>query len=149
MSNMYNRKCVCCGKEYSYCNKCGKDGGKPSWMISFCSEKCVDTFTTAMKVNDGSMSKIEAKELLSKYTYEDLDKEIINSPTIRNTVKNIIGVDCDKSNVDVTIEETSVEEVVEKDDENVEETKEVVNEKRNINNNKFNNNKSFNKNYKK
>lgn len=146
MSNINNRKCVCCGSEYAYCNKCGRDSAKPSWMISFCSEKCLDTFTTAIKVSDGELSKAEAKEFLSKYTYKDLDKEILNSPSIRNIVKSIVALENEEPSVDVNIENASVEEVVEKNDEDVKEVKHVVNENKNQNN-KFNN-KSFYKNNK-
>ena len=71
-----NRECLLCGTGYYYCNNCSSDKSKPTWLISFCSEKCKDIYKTAMDVSYDSISKDEAFKILSKYTIEDYENQV-------------------------------------------------------------------------
>lgn len=139
-----NRECLLCGTGYYYCHKCSGDSDKPTWLISFCSEKCKDIYKTAMDVSHDVISKDDAFKILSKYTIEDYENEIPKTPGIRGIVKDILENHTTKlDEVKKEIEDGEVKEEVKED---VEEVKPVVNENKNQNN-KFNN-KSFYKNNK-
>ena len=61
-----NRKCVLCGKEYSYCGSgCRGDASKPTWMKLYHSENCRNIFNTLNDFNFKLITKAEAKERLS------------------------------------------------------------------------------------
>lgn len=60
-----NRKCVVCGQEYFYCTtNCAESRGKPSWMISFCSDNCKKVYEACAAFNAKMMSAEQAKKIL-------------------------------------------------------------------------------------
>ena len=62
-----NKKCVCCQTAYSYCPNCSNaDKLKPSYFATFCSEDCMNIWTTATKFNMGKLTKQEAKAIISE-----------------------------------------------------------------------------------
>lgn len=61
-----DRKCLCCGAQYSYCPTCSVDKAKPTWMTEFCSESCKELFETATKYNLKKLTKSEAKVIIEK-----------------------------------------------------------------------------------
>ena len=61
-----NRKCILCGKEYSYCGSgCRGDAGKPTWMKLYCSENCKNIFSALNDYNFKLIDKTQAQERLS------------------------------------------------------------------------------------
>lgn len=61
-----NRKCICCSTRYSYCPSCSRaDALLPSWYAEFCSEECMNLWTTATKYNMNRLTKSEAKDIIS------------------------------------------------------------------------------------
>lgn len=69
-----NRKCYACQQSYSYCPNCsGSDKLAPSWKAQFCSESCVQLWTTLTKYNMNLMNKPEAKEIISGLDLKPLD----------------------------------------------------------------------------
>lgn len=63
----YERKCLCCGASYSYCNNCYDFRNYPLWMNSFHDENCKNIFETCTNYNFKLITKEQAKEALSKY----------------------------------------------------------------------------------
>lgn len=67
------RKCVVCGKIYSYCKGCNPE--TPSWAAIFDGQNCHDIF----EVLSSSMANSEKKELLGELDlsgFEKFDEDI-------------------------------------------------------------------------
>jgi hypothetical protein len=60
------RRCIICGKEYSYCPKCRKDKDKPVWMFTFDSQNCHDIYQVLIDEQYGHITEAEAKAALQK-----------------------------------------------------------------------------------
>lgn len=61
-----NRKCLACGTKYTYCPTCSRaDALKPSWYSEFCSEPCMEIWTTFTKYNMNMLTKDDAKAVVS------------------------------------------------------------------------------------
>jgi hypothetical protein len=60
------RRCIICGKEYSYCPKCRKDKDKPVWMFTFDSQNCHDIYQVLIDEQYGHITEAEAKAKLQK-----------------------------------------------------------------------------------
>ena len=70
----YNRQCRTCGSKYNYCPSCSKaDALKEPWHSTFCCEDCRTIWKTLTKFSMGLLSKIEAKEILSKIELNPLE----------------------------------------------------------------------------
>ena len=65
------RRCVCCGKYYSYCPICSNDKLKPTWYFIYHDEKC--------KILD---------EILSKHTNGRITTEQAKKEIIKNNLVN-------------------------------------------------------------
>lgn len=63
----YERKCLCCGTSYSYCNNCYDFRNYPLWMNSFHNENCKNIFETCTNYNFRLITKEQAKKDLSNY----------------------------------------------------------------------------------
>ena len=46
-----NKKCILCGKVYSYCNSCSEFDHLPRWMECYCSENCKEIFNALSAYN--------------------------------------------------------------------------------------------------
>lgn len=66
MKTRFNRKCILCKQDYSYCTSCRDDANKPTWMKLYCSENCKNIFTALNDFNFKLIDKDQAKERLSK-----------------------------------------------------------------------------------
>lgn len=60
------RRCVCCGKEYEYCPNCAK-ASQPSWMVSFCSEKCKGLFNIVSAYKAKRIGKTEVSDYVKAH----------------------------------------------------------------------------------
>jgi hypothetical protein len=58
------RKCILCGKEYTYCPSCPKDAKKESWYAIFDNENCKNISKTLTDYNLNKISKVEARHAL-------------------------------------------------------------------------------------
>lgn len=67
----YERKCLCCGTSYSYCNNCYDFRNYPLWMNSFHNENCKNIFETCTNYNFRLITKEQAKKDLSNYDLSD------------------------------------------------------------------------------
>ena len=69
-----NRTCICCSKQYSYCNTCSHDTSKPSWMNVYCSENCRTLVQTATNYNMGFIGKETSRERLKNVDITNISK---------------------------------------------------------------------------
>lgn len=58
------RKCILCGKEYTYCPSCPKDAKKESWYAIFDNENCKNISKALTDYNLNIISKAEARNAL-------------------------------------------------------------------------------------
>ena len=66
MAKQNNRKCIICGKSYSYCPQCGRDAGKPTWYFIFDGQNCHDIYEVCTQYRDNEINAEKAYELVSK-----------------------------------------------------------------------------------
>ena len=59
------RKCILCGKEYSYCKSCAKDAKKELWHTLYDVENCRNISQALTDYNFKRIDKNTARELLS------------------------------------------------------------------------------------
>lgn len=76
------RKCLVCGKIYSYCKGCNPD--TPSWAAIYDGQNCHDIF----EVLASSMPDSEKKEMLSGLDLSELEKF---DEDIKAQIKDILG----------------------------------------------------------
>lgn len=70
----HNRVCMACGEKYSYCPSCSRtDALKEPWHATFCCEDCRTIWKTLTKFSMGLLSKIDAKEILSKIELKPIE----------------------------------------------------------------------------
>ena len=84
------RTCYMCGEKYSYCPTCSEDKSKPAWMATFHDENCKTIFQTCTKYNMKSITKEEAKEVLSQC-------DLSNKASFRDSVKKDLKVILDET----------------------------------------------------
>ena len=79
----YERKCLCCGASYSYCNNCYDFRNYPLWMNSFHDENCKNIFETCTNYNFKLITTEQAKKALSNC-------DLSNQPSVekKDFVKN-------------------------------------------------------------
>lgn len=119
-----NRKCIICGKEYSYCPVCGQDLKKPSWYTIFCGDNCNEIYGVVTTYRDGGCTLDTARDVLNGLDLSAVDNAEFNA----TTRKQIKGILCDAVVQPVVEEVSEVNEAVEeapvKDEEPAEETSE-------------------------
>lgn len=123
------RECYLCGQDYLYCPTCSQDKMKPSWMAEFHSESCKNIFDICTRFNMGMMSKAEAKDALNvcdlsnkanfkSYVIRDLDVIFAEEPKKRFKRQEPVVAIIEQPVEEVAeVEETTVHEVVLKEDE--------------------------------
>ena len=141
--NKNNRRCIICGKEYSYCPVCGQDAKKPSWYTIFCGDNCNEIYEAVTTYRDGGCSIEAARDVLNGLDLSAVDGEGFNATT-KGQINEILGA---AERVDaVEVVETS--EVASEEPEEV--IEEVVTEKKSEtkNENKYYGKNNFYKNKK-
>lgn len=69
-----NKQCLSCGTAFSYCPNCSRvDALKPVWASQFCSETCATLWTTLTKFGMNTLTKSEAKEIISSLSLKPID----------------------------------------------------------------------------
>lgn len=76
------RKCLVCGKIYTYCKGCNPE--TPSWASLFDVQNCHDIF----EVLSSSMPDSEKKEMLEGLDLSELEKF---DEDVKSQIKNILG----------------------------------------------------------
>lgn len=121
------RKCIVCGKEYSYCRSCPKDAKKETWYALYDNENCKNISQALTDYNFNKITKEDAKDILSK-----CDLSINLMDYYRNTLDVVMAKPKRTPKVKVVdVEEIIVEqesETVVKQEEPIEEIKEEAQE---------------------
>ena len=140
-----NKKCVICGKHYSYCPHCGEAKRLPSWMMIFCSDDCNTIYNTVVDWNEKKISTEEAYNKLSNINLHKVDDDDFN-PQTKKQIKEILEYKKDKDVVtEVVTDESNNKEIV--DDSNVDDSNEIKRPVKEFNKNKNQNNKFNNKSF--
>ena len=84
-----NRKCICCGTAYAYCDSCPSDRHKESWYAIYCSENCRKIFKAANDFFFGESTKEEAAETILSCDLSNLENF---NPVVRDDINGILEV---------------------------------------------------------
>ena len=116
MAKKNNKVCICCSKEYSYCNRCKDFILYPTWMNIFHDKNCREIFNTASAYLACEITKEEAKA-----RFDACDLSNINSlkSKIVETINEVCKVEDEEKVNDITeekaediVENTQEEEIV-------------------------------------
>lgn len=66
MAKIKVRKCIVCGKEYEYCNRCSSHAAMPTWMALYHDDNCRSIMNIATEYIAGNLTKTDAKSQLDK-----------------------------------------------------------------------------------
>lgn len=104
-----NKECVICGTKYSYCNRCGYDTNKPTWMNLFCCQECKDIYEACAGNIAGNYSDEETKVLLDMC---DVKKVTEKPVLIKNVIKKLYKEEekISEAKEDIVVEEKKVEQ---------------------------------------
>ena len=64
MAKIKARKCIVCGKEYEYCNRCSSHANMPTWMALYHDDNCRTIMNIATEYMAGNIIKADAKSQL-------------------------------------------------------------------------------------
>ena len=64
MARIKSRKCIVCGKEYEYCNRCSSHANMPTWMALYHDDNCRSIMNIATEYMAGNITKSDAKSQL-------------------------------------------------------------------------------------
>lgn len=96
-----NKKCILCGKQYTYCPTCQQDKDKPVWMNIYCSENCKNIFDGSTDYKAGEITEDQYKDILSK---ADLSRKNEFKDSVRKTIDELMSGKVDKVEVEKTEE---------------------------------------------
>lgn len=102
-----NKKCVTCGKEYSYCPGCKRADIENMWKNIYCSENCRKIFRLMTDYCSGHVTKEEAKQVLLEC---DLSNKEHFKPSIAKRIDEIFAEDVVKvsPSLDVGTQENDI-----------------------------------------
>jgi hypothetical protein len=84
-----NRKCICCGTAYTYCDSCPSDRYKESWYAIYCSENCRKIFKAANDFFFEKSTKEEAAEIILSCDLSNLENF---KPGVREDIEDILKI---------------------------------------------------------
>lgn len=93
-----NKTCICCGKVYTYCNRCEEHANEPAWKAIFHDDNCRKVFRIVSDYLGNAMTKEKAVEGL-----KTCDSSVEFKPSINKVIKELA------SSVVKTVEEKTVE----------------------------------------
>lgn len=102
-----NKKCILCGKTYTYCSRCEEFDHLPRWMEIYCSDNCRTIFNTLTEYNAKNITAEEATKRLEKCDMSDIDKY--------HEVNQKMVAEIQEKTVDVKVQKIPEEEIVEPD----------------------------------
>nr|DAM64681.1 MAG TPA: hypothetical protein [Caudoviricetes sp.] len=88
MGKKNNRKCIICGKTYTFCPVCNsEDTNKPSWYFIFDGVNCHDIYDVCVTYRDNEITPKEAYDKLSKLDIKDY-KDFV--PATKEQIEEIL-----------------------------------------------------------
>lgn len=103
-----NRECICCGKQYRYCNTCADQILEPTWKAIYCSENCKNIFMITTNYLAGDITENQARK---NYEQCDLSGKEIFKKRIIEVIDEIVKPDT-STDIDGTSEEKSDEKKI-------------------------------------
>lgn len=94
-----NKKCILCGKVYTFCNRCEEFDHLPRWMGIYCSGNCRAIFNILTDYNGGHITKEEAIQKLNDC---DLSYRDHFNKFNKGIIDNLMGVENDEESIDMT-----------------------------------------------
>lgn len=111
-----NKKCILCGKTYTYCSRCEEFDHLPRWMEIYCSDNCRTIFNTLTEYNAKNITAKEAAKRLGKCDMSDVGNyHEINQKMVE---------EIQEKTTDIKAQKTPGEEIVEPEIISVEENSE-------------------------
>lgn len=86
MAKIKARKCIVCGKEYEYCNRCSSHATMPTWMALYHDDNCRSIMNIATEYMAGNLSKADAKAQLNNC---DLSNKVNFKESVAKAVDEI------------------------------------------------------------
>ena len=108
MTRKNNKKCILCGKIYSYCSRCSEYDDLPRWMEIYCGSNCRAIFNTLTEYCCKSIDATEAAKKLEECDLSDFEKYHEQNKNLINEIKNG-GIKAEEK--DITSADESKEEV--------------------------------------
>lgn len=124
-----NKKCILCGKTYTYCSRCEEFDHLPRWMEIYCSDNCRTIFNTLTEYNAENITAREAAERMKDCDMSDVSKfHEVNQKMIAKIQKETADIKLQKISEKDIVETDSV--VDEENSEEIETRKPVRTKKR-------------------
>lgn len=104
MAKTKARKCIVCGKEYEYCNRCSSHASMPTWMALYHDDNCRSIMNIATEYMAGNLTKTEAKfqldncDLTNKKNFKESVIKAINEICV---TKKAVKADVIKSDEEI------------------------------------------------
>lgn len=104
MAKTKARKCIVCGKEYEYCNRCSSHASMPAWMALYHDGNCRSIMNIATEYMAGNITKADAKsqldncDLTNKKNFKESVVKAINEIC---ATKKTAKTDIDKSDKEI------------------------------------------------
>ena len=81
-----NKTCVCCGKVYTYCNRCEEHANEPAWKAIFHDDNCRKVFRIISDYFGNAMTKEKAVEGL-----KTCDLSVEFKPSIKKATNELMN----------------------------------------------------------
>ena len=87
MAKTKARKCIVCGKEYEYCNRCSSHADMPTWMALYHDDNCRNIMNIATEYMAGNLTREVAKSQLDNC-------DLTNKKNFKESVANAVNEIC-------------------------------------------------------
>ena len=87
MAKTKARKCIVCGKEYEYCNRCSSHADMPTWMALYHDDNCRNIMNIATEYMAGNLTREDAKSQLDNC-------DLTNKKNFKESVANAVNEIC-------------------------------------------------------
>lgn len=100
MAKIKARKCIVCGKEYEYCNRCSSHADMPAWMALYHDDNCRSIMNIATEYMAGNLTREDAKSQLDNCDLtnkKNFKESVVNAVNEICTVKKAVKADVAKA----------------------------------------------------
>ena len=105
MAKIKARKCIVCGKEYEYCNRCSSHANMPTWMALYHDGNCRNIMNICTEYMAGNLTRTDAKsqldncDLTNKKNFKESVVKAINEICATKKATKIDVAVADEENV--------------------------------------------------
>ena len=104
MAKTKARKCIVCGKEYEYCNRCSSHASMPTWMALYHDDNCRNIMNIATEYMAGNLPKADAKSQLDKCDLtnkKNFKESVVKAINEICTTKKVVKADITKADAEI------------------------------------------------